>query len=96
MNTFEIVVFENQHTYDKLDCQRHEVAQKFAEKYYHHFDPHYYTEPNIHYERGKFYLRYSSESGSDKTIILMLIGPLSETVVSDIKDAIADIYDYSF
>ena len=96
METFEILVLENQDLYDRLDCQRHEVVEKFVKKYYCYFDPAYYTEPSIRFERGKYYLRYTDNSGSEKPIVLMLIGHITDTLVSDLKNEVQEMYDSSF
>jgi hypothetical protein len=96
METFEIVAFEYQDAYSRDDCQRHEVVEKFVEKYCEYFDPAYYTEPSIIFDRGKFYLSYRDDSGGDKPILLMLIGPITDILVAEIKAALRDMYNSLF
>ena len=96
MNTFEIVAFEYQGVHYRLDCQRHEVVDKFVTKYYHYFDPAYYTEPSISFDRGKYYVSYKDDSGGHKPVLLMLMGPITDTLVGEIKAGIREMYDSLF
>ena len=96
MNTFEIVAFEYQYVHSRLDCQRHEVVEKFVTEYYQYFNPTYFTEPSICFDRGKFYVSYRDDSGGDKPVLLMLIGPITDTLVADIKAAVREMYDSLF
>ena len=96
MNTFEIVVFEYQDVHSRLDCQRHEVVVKFVTKYCRYFDPTYFTEPSISFDRGKFYVSYKDDSGGHKPVLLMLMGPITDTLVADIKAAVREMYESSF
>jgi hypothetical protein len=82
--------------YNRLDCQRHEVVEKFVTKYCRYFDPTYFTEPSIRFNRGKFYLSYRDDSGGDKPVLLMLTGYITDTLVADIKAAVREMYDSSF
>jgi len=93
MDTFEIVAFEYQSMYDSMECERSEVVGNFVNKYHEYFDPEYYTEPSISFERGRFYLSYSDNSGGNKPIMLMLIGPITGNLVTEIKVAVKRVYD---
>ena len=96
MDTFEIIVFENQNVYDKIECERHDVVNKFVNKYYHYFDPHHYTEDSIRFDRGKLYLRYSEAEGGYKPTCIMLIGPITEFLISEVKEGVKEMYESSF
>jgi hypothetical protein len=96
MDTFEIVAFEYQDVHGRLDCQRHEVVEKFVSKYCDYFDPAYYTEPNIRFDRGKYYISYNDDSGGHKSVVLMLMGPITETLVAQIKAGVREMYDSLF
>ena len=96
MDTFEIVAFENQSLYDRMECQGNEVVENFVNKYCEYFNPEYYTEPSISFERGMFYLSYTNISGDHKPIMLMLIGPITGNIVTEIKDAVKRVYDSPF
>ena len=96
METFEIVVLENHSLHYRLDCQRHEVVKKFVDNYYTYFDPAYYTETSIRFERGKFYLRYTDNSGVSAPILLMLIGPMTDILIYEIKAEVKEMYDSLF
>ena len=93
MDKFEVIVFEQHDVYDRIECERNEVVKEILSRYNKYFDPDYITEPSIRFDWGKYYLSYTDNTGRNKPILLMLMGPINEHIISEIKTAIKGMYD---
>jgi hypothetical protein len=82
MDTFEIIVFDNEGLHDRTTCERQEVVKEFATRYSEHFD---YADLNITFERGKLYLRCSDRK---KNMVIMLLGWITSYLIDEIMRAI--------
>jgi hypothetical protein len=57
-----------------------------------HLNPEYYPEDEVFFLRSRLFLSYSDKTGGDKPMTVMLIGPITEEIVAEIKAAVAKLY----
>ena len=94
MNTdFEIITFEYSDLYDGEDrVSAEEVVQAFVKQYVEHLSPEYYPEDEVWFTRGRLWLSYKDKTGGDKPMHVMLIGPITDELVAEIKAAVSKLY----
>ena len=91
--SFEIAIFEYSELYDcDRDVSPDKVICEFIEYYKQYFDPCYYEEENVRFQRGRTWLSYADNSGGDKPMTVMLMGSITEELVANLKWAVAKIY----
>ena len=54
--------------------------------------PEYYPEDEVWFMRSRLFLSYRDKTGGDKPMTVMLIGPITEELVTEIKVAVARLY----
>ena len=91
--SFEIAIFEYSELYDcDRDVSPDKVICEFIEYYKQYFDPCYYEEENVRFQRGRTWLSYADNSGGDKPMTVMLMGSITEEIVANLKEAVAKVY----
>jgi hypothetical protein len=90
---YEIAVFENSDLYDGAPTVlADKVVEKFMEQFRRHLNPEYYPEDEVWFSQGRLWLSYRDKTGGDKPMTVMLIGPITEELVAEIKEAVAKLY----
>jgi hypothetical protein len=93
MEDFEIITFEYSDPYDGASTvPADQVVKKFMEQFERHLNPEYYPEDEVFFLRSRLFLSYSDKTGGDKPMTVMLIGPITEEIVAEIKAAVAKLY----
>jgi hypothetical protein len=91
--SFEISTFEYSDLYDGIDTVKpEEVLEKFIQQYKRHLSPEYYPEDMVWFSRGRTWIAYSDKTGGDKPKMVMLMGPITDELIAQIKDAVAKLY----
>jgi len=90
---FEIAIFRYSDLHDGDDeVSPDKVICEFIEHYKHYFDPVYVDEGDVWFQRGKTWLSFRDKSGGDKPITIMLMGPITEQLVNDLKEEVKRVY----
>ena len=93
MEDFEIITFEYSDPYDGASTvPADQVVKKFMEQFERHLNPEYYPEDEVFFLRSRLFLSYSDKTGGDKPMTVMLIGPITEELVVEIKAAVDRLY----
>lgn len=93
MADFEIAVFEYSDLYDgAATVPADKVVDEFIEQYKSYLSPEYYPEDEVWFCQGRLWLSYRDKTGGDKPMTVMLIGPITEELVSEIKAAVSRLY----
>ena len=93
MADYEIAVFEYSDLYDgAATVSADKVVQTFIEQFKRHLNPEYYPEDEVWFMRSRLFLSYRDKTGGDKPMTVMLIGPITEELVAEIKVAVARLY----
>ena len=91
--SFEIATFEYSDLYDGMNTVEPEnVVNEFMKQYTRYLSPEYYPEEGIRFSRGRTWLTYSDNTGGDKPKMVMLMGPITDKLIAQIKDAVAKLY----
>jgi hypothetical protein len=90
---FEIATFEYNDLYDGNDrVAPDQVVKTFMQQYKHYFNPEYYAEDNVWFSSGRTWLAYRDKTGGDKPMMVMLMGPITDELVAEIKTTVAKLY----
>ena len=93
MADYEIAVFEYSDLYDGAPTvPSTEVVQEFMKQFKRYLSPEYYPEDNVWFMRSRTWLSYRDKTGGDKPMTVMLIGPITDELVAEIKTAVALLY----
>jgi hypothetical protein len=91
--SYEIAIFEYSDLYDgDEDVSPDKVICEFMAYYKVHFNPRYYQEENVRFQRGRTWVSYADKSGGDKPMTIMLVGSITEELVANLKWAVAKLY----
>jgi hypothetical protein len=91
--SYEIAIFEYSNLYSgDEDVSPDKVICEFVEHYTHYFDPRYYEEEDVMFQKGRTWLSYTDKSGGDKPITIMLVGLITDNLVMDLEEAVAKVY----
>jgi hypothetical protein len=91
--SFEIATFEYSDLYDGIDTVKpEEVIEKFIQQYKRHLSPEYYPEEEVWFSRGRTWLAYADNTGGDKPKMVMLMGPITDELIAQIKEAVRMLY----
>ena len=91
--SFEIATFEYSDLYDGMNSVEPEnVINEFMKQYTRYLSPEYYPEEGVRFSRGRTWLTYSDNTGGDKPKMVMLMGPITDKLIAQIKDAVAKLY----
>jgi hypothetical protein len=91
--SYEIAIFEHSDLYDgDEDVSPDKIICEFIEHYTRYFNPRYYEEKNVRFQRGRMWLSYADNSGGDKPMTIMLVGSITEELVENLKWAVAKLY----
>ena len=93
MSDFEIAVFEYSDLYDgAVTVPADQVVAEFMKQYKQYLSPKYYPQDEVWFMRSRTWLSYRDKTGGDKPMTVMLIGPITDELVSEIKTAVAKLY----
>ena len=93
MADFEIATFEYNDLYDGAErVAPDQVVKTFMQQYQRYLNPEYYPEDDVWFCRGRTWLSYRDTTGGDKPMTVMLIGPITDELVAEIKTAVALLY----
>jgi len=91
--SFEICTFEYSDLYDGIDTVKpEEVITEFMKQYTRYLSPEYYPEEEVWFSRGRTWLAYSDKTGGDKPMKVMLMGPITDELIAQIKQAVRVLY----
>ena len=91
--SFEICTFEYSDLYDGIDTVEPEnVVKEFMKQYTRYLSPEYYPEEEVWFSRGRTWLAYSDKTGGDKPMKVMLMGPITDELIAQIKETVSKIY----
>ena len=91
--SYEIAIFEYSDLYDgDQDVSPDKVICEFIEYYTRYLDPEYVDQGDVWFQRGRMWLSYADNSGSDKPKTLMLMGSITDELVANLKEAVAKVY----
>jgi hypothetical protein len=89
--SFEIATFEHSVPYDGTDTVEPEnIVNEFMGQYKKHLK--YYPEEEVKFSRGRLWLAYTDNTGGDKPMRVMLIGPITDELIAQIKEAVRVSY----
>ena len=90
---YEIAVFEYSDLYDGAPTvPSTEVVQEFMKQFKRYLSPEYYPEDEVWCSRSRLWLSYRDKTGGDKPMTVMLIGLITDELVTEIKTAVALLY----
>jgi hypothetical protein len=90
---YEIAVFEYSDPYDGPSIvSADKVVEVFMKHYKRYLSPEYYPEDEVWFMRSRLFLSYRDKTGGDKPMTVMLIGPITDELVAEIKAAVAKLY----
>lgn len=90
---YEIAVFEYSDLYDGAPIlPADKVVQTFIEQFRRHLNPEYYPEDEVWFNRSRLWLSYRDKTGGDKPMTVMLIGQITDELVTEIKEAVDRLY----
>jgi hypothetical protein len=93
MADYEIAVFEYSELYDgAATVPADKVVDEFIEQYKSYLSPEYYPEDEVWFMRSRLFLSYRDKTGGDKPMTVMLIGPITDELVTQIETAVAKLY----
>ena len=93
MENFEIATFENSDLYDGVtQVPADEVVKVFLQQYKKYLNPEYYAEDDVWFTLGRLFFSYRDTTGGDKPMTVMLIGPITDELVAEIKELVAKLY----
>jgi len=93
MEDFEIITFEYSDPYDgAATVPADKVVAEFMKQYKCYFSPEYYPEDEVWFMRSRLFLSYRDKTGGDKPMTVMLIGPITDELVAEIKAAVTQLY----
>jgi hypothetical protein len=91
---YEIMVYEYNSPYDSETVTQEncvEVFLKICKKY---VSPEYLREDQTHVHYGNWFFSYADQSGGDKPMLVMLIGPkMTAGLISEIKAGLKELYN---
>jgi hypothetical protein len=91
--SFEIVTFEYSDAYDRINTVKLEdVVGEFISQYKRYISPEFYPEEEVWFSRGRLWIAYTDKTGGDKPMMVMLIGPITDEVIAEIKEAVSALY----
>ena len=91
--SFEIAIFEYSDLYDGMNTVEPEnVVNEFMKQYTRYLSPEYYPEEEVRSSRGRTWLTYSDNTGGDKPKMIMLMGPITDELIAQIKEAVRMLY----
>jgi hypothetical protein len=90
---FEIAIFEYSDLYDGSSrVPKDQVVNQFIKHYIRYLSPEYYTEEDVWFAQGRLWFSCSDKTGGDKPMTIMLIGPITDEIVMEIKEAVSKLY----
>jgi len=90
---FEIAIFEHSDLYyGDEDVSPDKVICEFVEYYKHYLWPGNVAEEDVMFQRGRTWVSYTDKRGGDKPITIMLMGSITEEIVANLKEAVAEVY----
>ena len=90
---FEIATFEYSDLYDSSNrVPKDQVVNQFIKQYIRYLSPEYYAEDDICFSKGRLWFSCSDKTGGDKPMTIMLIGPITDDLIKEIKEAISKLY----
>ena len=93
MQDFEIAVFEYNDLYDSNPrVKSTEVVKVLIENYKRYLSPEYYAEDDVWFMRSRLFLSYRDKTGGDKPMTIMLIGPITDELVAEIKTTVERLH----
>jgi translation initiation factor 2 beta subunit (eIF-2beta)/eIF-5 len=93
MEDFEIATFEFSDLYDGVSrVPADEVVDKFMQQYIRYLNPEYYAEEDIWFSRSRLWFSCRDKSGGDKPMTIMLIGPITDAIITEIKESVAKLH----
>jgi hypothetical protein len=90
---FEIAIFEYSDLYDGSSrVPKDQVVNQFIKHYIRYLSPEYYTEEDVWFAQGRLWFSCRDKTGGDKPMTIMLIGPITDEIVMEIKEVISKLY----
>ena len=84
---FEIATFEYSDLYDSSNrVPKDQVVNQFIKQYIRYLSPEYYAEDDICFSKGRLWFSCSDKTGGDKPMTIMLIGPITDDLIKEIKE----------
>ena len=91
--SFEIATFEYSDLYDGMRTVEPEnVVNEFMKQYKKYLSPEYYPEEEVWFSKGRLWLAYADKTGGDKPMMVMLMGPITDELITQIKEAVRVLY----
>ena len=92
-NNFEIIVFENHDPYDGTsDIPADMVVEEFVRMCKIYVNPKFVPKEETSLSFSKMTAYYSERTGNDKPCMVLLVGTITEDMVTIIKNGIANLY----
>ena len=90
---YEILAFEHNSMYDIQHAEAPEEALKlFVEMCCMFVRPEYVEKNQTSFDSGHLYMSYADHSGNDKPMLIMLVGNITDEMVSDARAALDKLY----
>jgi hypothetical protein len=88
---FEIVCFENQDVYHKYSVSN-DIIDTYIKQCVEYINPSDVNQDSTSISYGKMFFSYADRSGSDKPMLVMLIGSITSEMRIKIQDRLNTIY----
>jgi hypothetical protein len=93
MDSYQILVFENQEIYDSLDdVSADKAVQEYVKKCQIHLPPEYTPQEYTSFDSDKMFVKYSDRCGDDKPMMILMIGLTSPEMIKSIEEGLRKIY----
>lgn len=90
---YEIIVYEYNSPYNSETVTQENCVEIFLKMCRKYVDPEYVSEDQTNVDYGKHYFSYTDQSGGDKPMLVMLIGPkMTAGLIGEIKAGLKGLY----
>ncbi len=92
MNSYQILVFENQEIYDSLYVSADKAVEEYVERCQYNLPPDCIPRDYTSFDSDKMFVKYSDRCGNDKPMMVLMIGPTTPEMIDSIREGIRRLY----
>ena len=92
MDSYHILVFENQEIYDLLDVSADKAVEEYVKRCQRHLPPEYTPQEYTSFDSDKMFVKYSDRCGDDKPMMILMIGLTNPEMIKSIEEGLRKIY----
>jgi hypothetical protein len=92
MDSYQILVFENQEIYDSLSVSPDKAVEEYVKKCKYYLPPDCIPRDYTSFESDKMFVKYSDRCGNDKPMMVLMIGLTTPEMIDSIREGIRRLY----